>query len=1145
MMMRPRLTRPAFLSLVAIAAIVFLSYFPVAHTRASNVSASILPSVSKPLVNLKSTQSVKLTYSGDSGAVSALRSGAAAPVSMASGDFNADGAIDVVAGYSTPNGGALAVMMGNPNAYAPTDATLYKKALNGSVPATFQAKAATFSLPESPDLIVTGDFNRDGRKDVLVAARGSNNLYLLPGDGTGNLLAPQTIPLLGQVHALAATNDGYLAVSLEGPSGSELTILAPGKEGLSPLATYSLPARGDSVAWGSLGGSADVAVGAGSNVVLVYNALKASAQSETVAVPFQVRGLVLGNFIWDRDDRTEISLLADDGSIHILQHGTLNTTPLTAADLPARRAAIRGRHAKSAIPSNPTALGQWTLAQQLPYTGSAPSGPVSSAAFNSPRLASAATHDLMVLDSAASQLHILDTSGQKASASADVSFSSAPVAALALSQKLNSDRDIVVLTSGQAAPLLVTSGASVTLNVNSTTDSDSTGLCTSNSTSTPATLTLRAAVCLANNLGAGGDTVTINVPAGTYSLTGLDTGELQQGVTGTGDAVSYSLTINGTGTASDTIIQGNTSGDRILEEDLDLVGNNPVTIENLTLQNATCSNNSTEDCTDGGGAVIAGGVTGDDLTLTNVVMHNNQANPSDGSSGGGQDNGGAVSFESPSDLTITNSTFSNNVASGAGGAVNFLNNGTGQATVTGSTFSSNTSGENAGANAVGTEGGGFDMEVEAGETTGSVSGSTFTGNNALGLGGGGGLFIGGDGGTFSVSGSRFTGNIASAAGGGVSVEDSVDATLTENWWGCNGGPGASGCDTVNVEAGSSGNFNPWLVLKISAGSTQINTNSSTGLTATIDSDSNGGSGTSVPNGTPISFGATLGTISGASSTLTSGSASATYNSGSTPGAGSGTATVDNQEVSVTINILVSVTVTTSPANLSITVDGVTATAPQTYSWVVGSSHTIATTSPQNVSGGSEQVFSSWSDGGALSHSVTAPSSATTYTASFNTEYQLTTQASPAGDGTVTPTSGQYFASGASVPVTATPNTDFAFNNWTSTGGSFGSTTSASTTFTMPAAATTITANFIPATSQITITTNPAGLLVSVDGGGFVAAPLVVTWNQGSTHTIATTSPQSGGAGTQYAFTSWSDAGAISHSITVPTTATTYTASFAT
>jgi hypothetical protein len=37
---------------------------------------------------------------------------------MAADDLNADGAIDVVAGYTTQNDGALAILRGNPDAFA-------------------------------------------------------------------------------------------------------------------------------------------------------------------------------------------------------------------------------------------------------------------------------------------------------------------------------------------------------------------------------------------------------------------------------------------------------------------------------------------------------------------------------------------------------------------------------------------------------------------------------------------------------------------------------------------------------------------------------------------------------------------------------------------------------------------------------------------------------------------------------------------------------------------------------------------------------------------------------------------------------------------------------------------------------------------
>jgi len=257
-----------------------------------------------------------------------------------------------------------------------------------------------------------------------------------------------------------------------------------------------------------------------------------------------------------------------------------------------------------------------------------------------------------------------------------------------------------------------------------------------------------------------------------------------------------------------------------------------------------------------------------------------------------------------------------------------------------------------------------------------------------------------------------------------------------------------------------------------------------------------------------------------------------------------TAPTITQTITVTA---VNVTVGTSPAGLLVSVDGGAPTAaPLVETWNIGSSHTIATTSPQAGTTGVQYVWNSWSDSGAISHSITVPSTAATYTASFTTQYQLTTQASPSADGSVTaPTSGGYYAAGALIPVVAAPaSVGYLFNDWTSTGGTFVSPTSPSTNFTMPSAATTVTANFVVNNVAVTLDTSPQGLLVSVNGGTPQAAPLTVPLQVGSQQTIATSTPQ-GTGGTQYTFVSWSDAGAISHTITVPATATAYTASFST
>ncbi|MDI6793997.1 MAG: PKD domain-containing protein [bacterium] len=127
---------------------------------------------------------------------------------------------------------------------------------------------------------------------------------------------------------------------------------------------------------------------------------------------------------------------------------------------------------------------------------------------------------------------------------------------------------------------------------------------------------------------------------------------------------------------------------------------------------------------------------------------------------------------------------------------------------------------------------------------------------------------------------------------------------------------------------------------------------------------------------------------------------------------------------------VPITITTSPSERQITVDS-TNTALQIFNWTPGSSHTIGVSSPQSGGSGIQYAFSSWSDGEAQTHAITTPSSATTYTAYFTTQYQLTTSVHLSGAGSVSPdcSEGCWYDSGSSVPLTATPNDSYTFSSW--------------------------------------------------------------------------------------------------------------------
>jgi hypothetical protein len=132
-------------------------------------------------------------------------------------------------------------------------------------------------------------------------------------------------------------------------------------------------------------------------------------------------------------------------------------------------------------------------------------------------------------------------------------------------------------------------------------------------------------------------------------------------------------------------------------------------------------------------------------------------------------------------------------------------------------------------------------------------------------------------------------------------------------------------------------------------------------------------------------------------------------------------------------VAVKVTVQTSPDGRSFTVDGTSYTSTQTFTWTPGSNHTVATTSPQNGTTGTQYAWSNWSDSGAISHTV-SPNVDTTFTANFITQYLLTMNAGPGG--IVRPATG-FYDSGQVVNISVTPAANFSFNGWKGTGaGSF-------------------------------------------------------------------------------------------------------------
>jgi glucose/arabinose dehydrogenase/PKD repeat protein len=96
---------------------------------------------------------------------------------------------------------------------------------------------------------------------------------------------------------------------------------------------------------------------------------------------------------------------------------------------------------------------------------------------------------------------------------------------------------------------------------------------------------------------------------------------------------------------------------------------------------------------------------------------------------------------------------------------------------------------------------------------------------------------------------------------------------------------------------------------------------------------------------------------------------------------------------------VDLTLASSPAGAQLSIDGISGAAPFTKRVIVGSGNSVSAATPQTL-GGTTSTFGSWSDGGAATHSVVAPASATTYTATYTaavTSFGVTTPGSLSQD----------------------------------------------------------------------------------------------------------------------------------------------------
>ncbi len=455
---------------------------------------------------------------------------------------------------------------------------------------------------------------------------------------------------------------------------------------------------------------------------------------------------------------------------------------------------------------------------------------------------------------------------------------------------------------------------------------------------------LRAAIEEAN---ASATPTTINLPAGTYNLT---LGALEAAPDG-----NRTITINGANPASTIIHQTNVAY-RVMAIDYYMGGNTNVTLSGVTLSGGGDAGDHF-----GGAGILAGSVyaPADSLTLSNCSIENNQVSPISI-----DQLGGAVRMDGGI-LTVTNCTFTNNSsATAAGGAIVFVSPGApGTVAISASTFYNNAVANNTASgligggaiyinNAVATisnstftanqatslaAGGAHGGAVYFNTGTLTIDHSTFTGNAASGtFGRGGAIYL--NSGMLTLTYSRIVGNYASSGGSGVynHALNGAVTTATNNWWGCNAGPAAVGCDQAVTNNGAL-TVSPWIVLRNTANPTVLHPGGSATLTASLLQNSNGQTLTtsdiSVLLAKPLAWTNVVnGSLTNQQTTIGSnGQATATFTAGAPLATGGASAQFDNAVVPAQVTVIAEADLAVTKTGPAVAVAGNTITYTVTLS----------------------------------------------------------------------------------------------------------------------------------------------------------------------------------------------------------------------
>ena len=241
-----------------------------------------------------------------------------APFSVAVGDFNLDGKLDLAVADDASNN--VTILLGN--------------GLGGFA----QSAGSPFAAGIAPVSIAVGDFNRDGKPDLAVGNNFLGNVTILLGDGSGAFTQAVGSPISAEPDTYSVVSgdfnrDGRSDLAVVNRNSNNVTILlGNGSGGFaqatgSPVSVGSIP---DSLVVGdfNLDGKADLAVANfGSNNVTILMGDGSGGFTNSVGSPVNAASnpysVVAGDF--NRDGKPDLA---------VANHGSNNATILLNTCLP-------------------------------------------------------------------------------------------------------------------------------------------------------------------------------------------------------------------------------------------------------------------------------------------------------------------------------------------------------------------------------------------------------------------------------------------------------------------------------------------------------------------------------------------------------------------------------------------------------------------------------------------------------------------------------------------------------------------------------------------------------------------------------------------------------------------------------------------